>query len=544
MPWALEIHQIDVGQGESTLIVARENDNNALLQARSMLIDGGHGDRAAIVHQYLQANIPVINGVQQLNTIVVTHFDIDHSNGIRDLLYADNCHAIASAITEAAGTAAAAAAGHSQLLQQMAATAAAYAVASGLNDAEAQDIADNVIRRTFKQPMSTVDQAIGFAQGEIDEIQGTLVALLPKKGLVRRRRCEAIGATAGSTQGTAAARTAAALNEFLPILRGIAGARPIDTNGLYTDCTIIDPGNLTTTDRISYQLAVEGAITISSVSYTATSIGRQRENDILGKEIFWQPSNRPRYVASDPVPLIFVLAENRDVLGAPNPFTVTGHIENDISIGLVVRFGDFTFYTGGDLPALGEDRVVKRLFQVSITLGNNSIPAPLHVCGFKCGHHGAETSTSHVFVSETFAATAVVSCGYNNAHDHPRQVIIDRLQSCEYIQRMFFTNVGMARYYVPLSPGYSNLPPLNVTNPALMIPKGVVAGDNNPDNLAIGRFRGNIAIHVNAEEANCTRHLARGDFARPGILYHQFRVVYWDMTRVGGPGFCVEMFPH
>ena len=47
MPWRLEISTIDVGQGDSSLIIA--DDGNG--QVRSMLIDGGLGGYAETVHE-------------------------------------------------------------------------------------------------------------------------------------------------------------------------------------------------------------------------------------------------------------------------------------------------------------------------------------------------------------------------------------------------------------------------------------------------------------------------------------------------------------
>jgi beta-lactamase superfamily II metal-dependent hydrolase len=82
MAWSLEIHHIDVQQGDSTLIIAREVVPliGALPIVRSVLIDGGRQNKAADVHAFITARVPT------LDVIIVTHYDADHYNGIAALL--------------------------------------------------------------------------------------------------------------------------------------------------------------------------------------------------------------------------------------------------------------------------------------------------------------------------------------------------------------------------------------------------------------------------------------------------------------------------
>ena len=84
MPWTLEIHHINVGQGDSTLIVAREVPPliGAAPIVRSVLIDGGDGGQDATVNAYITGPA----GLAALNVIVVTHYDDDHVSGLTNLL--------------------------------------------------------------------------------------------------------------------------------------------------------------------------------------------------------------------------------------------------------------------------------------------------------------------------------------------------------------------------------------------------------------------------------------------------------------------------
>ncbi|MGI6094004.1 MAG: ComEC/Rec2 family competence protein [Lachnospiraceae bacterium] len=64
----LEVHYIDVGQGDASLI---------LLDGHAMLIDGGNNNKGELVRDYL-----ISQGVEFLDYIVATHPDADHIGGL------------------------------------------------------------------------------------------------------------------------------------------------------------------------------------------------------------------------------------------------------------------------------------------------------------------------------------------------------------------------------------------------------------------------------------------------------------------------------
>ncbi|MCY1045681.1 hypothetical protein OV208_30490 [Corallococcus sp. bb12-1] len=96
--------------------------------------------------------------------------------------------------------------------------------------------------------------------------------------------------------------------------------------------------------------------------------------------------------------------------------------DNPASIGCTLKFHDFTYFTAGDLPLEDEE---------GLGLG--------HMCAFKCGHHGAETSTSRDFVDAITPTAAFISAGHHN-HDHPRQSVLDILCATDSLQRFYTTN--------------------------------------------------------------------------------------------------------
>jgi beta-lactamase superfamily II metal-dependent hydrolase len=77
----VEIHHLDVAQGDSTLILVW--NGGQILQ--SALIDGGDAGQARLIHEYM-ARV----GVKLLHWIVITHYDADHCRGIFELLTQSN----------------------------------------------------------------------------------------------------------------------------------------------------------------------------------------------------------------------------------------------------------------------------------------------------------------------------------------------------------------------------------------------------------------------------------------------------------------------
>jgi len=105
--------------------------------------------------------------------------------------------------------------------------------------------------------------------------------------------------------------------------------------------------------------------------------------------------------------------------------------ENDYSIGLVARYGDFTFATFGDLDGeysksdYGymyddiEATVIKRLGEVDV---------------YNVNHHGSSHSSSQLFVAKLNPTVSVISCGKDNSYGHPTQEALDRIANvCDHI---------------------------------------------------------------------------------------------------------------
>ncbi len=76
----LEVHYIDVGQGDATLIKCASH---------AMLIDGGNNNKGTTVQLYLKKQ-----GVESLDYVIGTHPDADHIGGLDVIVYKYNCEKV------------------------------------------------------------------------------------------------------------------------------------------------------------------------------------------------------------------------------------------------------------------------------------------------------------------------------------------------------------------------------------------------------------------------------------------------------------------
>lgn len=76
----MQVHFIDVGQGDCTLITSG---------GEAMLIDAGNNDKGTLVQSYLQKQ-----GISTLDIVICTHGDSDHSGGMDVILYKFDCKTV------------------------------------------------------------------------------------------------------------------------------------------------------------------------------------------------------------------------------------------------------------------------------------------------------------------------------------------------------------------------------------------------------------------------------------------------------------------
>lgn len=172
---------------------------------------------------------------------------------------------------------------------------------------------------------------------------------------------------------------------------------------------------------------------------------------LLGKEIMWRGTDgavttpaallgQGANVNTNP-PTVTVVGVNGYLLGDANRQDRTNthdadRIRNQRSVALLVEFGNFKYYVGGDLETDQENYLQTHL--------NPNFSFATGVSVFKCSHHGSNHSTSSGFLQQIKAEAAIISNGFNRVFGaggpHPDPQVLNRLQNDASLVRYFMTN--------------------------------------------------------------------------------------------------------
>ena len=91
---------------------------------------------------------------------------------------------------------------------------------------------------------------------------------------------------------------------------------------------------------------------------------------------------------------------------------------NDISIVMMVTYGETSFLFTGDAERTAEADILDAGYDLSSTV-------------LKVGHHGSDTSTSYPFLREIMPEYAVIQVGKDNSYGHPTEDTLSRLRDAE-----------------------------------------------------------------------------------------------------------------
>ncbi|MFD0633507.1 MBL fold metallo-hydrolase [Catenulispora yoronensis] len=321
MPWELEIKVLDVGQGDSTVIVAREMGlpPGMPTRSRTMLVDGGRSFYASLIHDALiNVNLP-------LNHIVCTHYDADHVGGLQALLLADDMSNVAWALGSA-GVANLGPAGLSRPEVVAAVTAAVDSAArgnTGLTAGVANTAAANARNNTAATDgiAAAVDEGVYWA-----ELPATPYPALVASQAIRRKVAEAAGLAAGLGVSLGEAVVLIQSRIRRAVFDGLRN-RVYMTHGRfftanrYNNVHIIDLGDVgapgVQTSPNSWTGAITGNITLTNGARTA-SVARTRTSiPVLCSEVLWN-SGPNAILAPAGAPRVYVVARSgRDWPAAP-----------------------------------------------------------------------------------------------------------------------------------------------------------------------------------------------------------------------------------
>lgn len=91
-----------------------------------------------------------------------------------------------------------------------------------------------------------------------------------------------------------------------------------------------------------------------------------------------------------------------------------GSHENDMSIALLIEYGHFRYFVGGDIEIHTEAKIAERDLVLDADV-------------YQANHHGSHTSSSSAFLEDVAPALVVISSGDHGGFRHPRQVTLDAL---------------------------------------------------------------------------------------------------------------------
>jgi beta-lactamase superfamily II metal-dependent hydrolase len=520
MAWELEITTIDVGQGESSLIIAQ--DVGGLGGSRTMLIDAGRAGRAQFVAPYVRARLAA-RGIARLDHLVVSHYDVDHSGGVLSLLNNDNLWQLCLLMAGPAVTAwnAAFILGSTPGDCAAAAAAAAAATARGAYDLPGRQYAYLApLAATYALTTKTNPTVKQGAQAGRDYME---YQTRNDNLLVTPQSCDATAIAAGNRilAGPAPVTPRQVATASNTAIRN-AVKNPIATHGLYRDTHVIDIGDSEHRPR-EYLPELRGRLDLkggTSVDVPGTArTHREVFPDDNGIEVLWATGGGAGPAPANS-PAAYLVANNKWIWRAPDgTCPIAGEPDNADSIGLVIRFNNFFFYTGGDLPFQGEDLVGTSIMTKKLPNPHGAAFAlPTRIAAFKVGHHGSDESTSTAFLQTIKPRAGVVSCGkaqFRN-ENHPTQAVVNRLEArtntgtpAHDMELFYLTNCIYPRTYIARSTGGDQLAPTSHSR---------VSGDNNIANAAAMRRRGDTRLFLTQAESTANAFHVEYFENKPNVL--------------------------
>ena len=111
--------------------------------------------------------------------------------------------------------------------------------------------------------------------------------------------------------------------------------------------------------------------------------------------------------------------------------------KNAFSIGALLKFGEYTAWFGGDLPTSMETKLIPYIQHY----------APNGLSVLKAAHHGSAESTNKEFVNGLRPKCAIVTCGEGGTHGHPTLEVIKSLNQSATLKKVIVTGFGGDPYY-------------------------------------------------------------------------------------------------
>ena len=135
---------------------------------------------------------------------------------------------------------------------------------------------------------------------------------------------------------------------------------------------------------------------------------------------------RGETIPLDPAMTVTCISSGGVVLGEGDP-PVPGSKENDLSIGLLITFGGFRYWVGGDVETPTELKIAER-----------DLVRDLDV--YVANHHGADNGSSAPFLADMLPRVIIISNGSVRKYRHPQASTLARMRALHPAPVIYQTN--------------------------------------------------------------------------------------------------------
>ncbi len=124
---------------------------------------------------------------------------------------------------------------------------------------------------------------------------------------------------------------------------------------------------------------------------------------------------RGMMIPLDPLMTVTCMSAGGVVLGENDP-PEPGDKENDLSVGLLITFGAFRYWIGGDTENATETKLAARDLVQNVDV-------------YLAHHHGADNGSSTDFLTDLQPTVIIISNGSNAQFKHPRLTTLNRMRA-------------------------------------------------------------------------------------------------------------------
>jgi hypothetical protein len=139
-----------------------------------------------------------------------------------------------------------------------------------------------------------------------------------------------------------------------------------------------------------------------------------------------------------------VMADGITSLAGDHTKDAVAPSENDYCISLLIEYGNFKFYSGGDLDGSYSSSSYGYTYNDAESVAAEFVGA---VDLYRANHHGSFHSSNQFFLDTLNPQVSTISCGLNSQYGHPAQEPLDRMLAKGDVYLATFCD--MSRTYGP-----------------------------------------------------------------------------------------------